>query len=179
MKDPTLPPVLKITDPTLASAMGATPATKITSAERLAEGVDSNALVIEPYANPFRTYRLKNDYAVFKELFEKSGVDCYIFNTGHFMDKKVTVEITLGSIENIVEGQGNFVDMGVDGISYMPFDGFKPDFSDDNYKEQFIARIKDRIAFIEKKATDRGGYDVLPAEALDSMKSVAAQVEKL
>lgn len=55
MKDPTLPPVLKITDATLASTMGATLATKRTSAERLAEGVDPNALVVEPYANPFRT----------------------------------------------------------------------------------------------------------------------------
>ena len=35
--------------------MGATLATKRSSAERLKEGVDPNALVVEPYANPFRT----------------------------------------------------------------------------------------------------------------------------
>ena len=62
MKDPTLPPVLKLDGAELASAMGATLATKRSSAERLAEGVDPNALVYEPYANPFRTYPLANDY---------------------------------------------------------------------------------------------------------------------
>ena len=179
MKDPTLPPVLKITDPTIAAAMGATLATKRTSAERLAEGVDPNALIVEPYANPFRTYRLKNDYAVFKELFEKSGVECYIFNTGHFMDKKVTVEATLGSIEAIVEGKAKFTDIGIDGISMLPIDGYDLDFSDAKFKEQFVARINDRISFIEGKKTARGGYDELPAEALESMKSVAEQAKKL
>lgn len=179
MKDPTLPPVLKITDPTIAATMGATLATKRTSAERLAEGVDPNALVVEPYANPFRTYRLKNDYAVFKELFEKSGVDCYIFNTGHFMDKKVTVEATLGSIEAIVEGKAKFKDIGIDGISVLEIDGYDMDFSDADYKAQFVARINDRISFIESKSTLRGGYDELPAEALESMKSVAEQAKKL
>ncbi|MDD8052836.1 MAG: phosphoenolpyruvate carboxykinase (ATP), partial [Thermotogota bacterium] len=44
MQDPTIPPLLKITDPVTASAFGATLATKRTSAERLAEGVDPNAL---------------------------------------------------------------------------------------------------------------------------------------
>ena len=42
--------------------MGATLATKRSSAERLAEGVDPNKLVVVPYANPFRTYPLSNDY---------------------------------------------------------------------------------------------------------------------
>ena len=179
MKDPTLPPVLKITDPTLASTMGATLATKRTSAERLAEGVDPNALVVEPYANPFRTYRLKNDYVVFKELFENLGVDCYVFNTGFFMEKKVTVAETLGSIEKIVEGTATFKGIGIDGIEIFPIDGYDMDFSDAAYKEQFVARINDRISFIKKKATDRGGYDELPAEAAECMEKVAKQVEKL
>ncbi len=56
MKDETLPPVLKLTDNILAATMGATLATKRSSAERLLQGVDPDALVIEPYANPFRTY---------------------------------------------------------------------------------------------------------------------------
>ena len=38
MKDPTIPPVLKLSGAPLGSAMGATLATKRTSAERLAEG---------------------------------------------------------------------------------------------------------------------------------------------
>ena len=61
MKDPTLPPILKLKGAALASVMGATLATKRSTAERLAPGVDPNALVVEPYANPFRTYPLAND----------------------------------------------------------------------------------------------------------------------
>ena len=74
MKDPTLPPILRLTDPSLAATMGATLATKRTSAERLAPGVDPNLLVIESYANPFRTYPLSMDYKRFKKLIE-DGVE--------------------------------------------------------------------------------------------------------
>ena len=62
MKDPTIPPVLKLSGASLGAVMGATLATKRTSAERLAKGVDPNALVVEPYANPFRVYPLEMDY---------------------------------------------------------------------------------------------------------------------
>ena len=74
MKDPTIPPIVKLKGASLASVMGATLATKRSSAERLKEGVDPNALVVEPYANPFRTYPLVNDYEKFKKLVaEKYG----------------------------------------------------------------------------------------------------------
>lgn len=103
MKDPTLPPVVKLKGASLASVMGATLATKRSSAERLKEGVDPNALVVEPYANPFRTYPLKNDYEKFKKLVEEKEVDCFIINTGEFMGKKIQKEDTLGVLEAIVE----------------------------------------------------------------------------
>ena len=90
MKDPTLPPIVRLKGAALASVMGATLATKRSSAERLAPGVDPNALVVEPYANPFRTYPLVNDYLKFKKLVEEKNVACYIINTGDFMGKKVT-----------------------------------------------------------------------------------------
>ncbi|MFC2396355.1 MAG: phosphoenolpyruvate carboxykinase (ATP), partial [Veillonella atypica] len=47
MKDKTLPPILKIDDPVLASTMGATLATRRSTAEKLDAHVDPNALVIE------------------------------------------------------------------------------------------------------------------------------------
>jgi phosphoenolpyruvate carboxykinase (ATP) len=179
MKDPTLPPVMKVTDPTLASTMGATLATKRTSAERLAEGVDPNALVVEPYANPFRTYRLENDFKVFKQLFADSGVDCYILNTGAFMGKDITKEITLGALETIIEAKGGFKALGLDGLEYLPVEGYEPNFKDEEYRTQFIARMNDRVGFIQEKETARGGYDKLPQEALDSMVKVAEQAAKL
>jgi phosphoenolpyruvate carboxykinase (ATP) len=180
MKDPTLPPVIKINDPMLASVMGATLATKRTSAERLAEGVDPNALVVEPYANPFRTYPLVEDYTKFKALFEKNNVDCYIFNTGFFMAKKVTPAITLGSLEKIVEGKATFAPFAnIDSMEILPIEGFEPDFTDAEYKAQFVARMKDRTDYIASRNTAREGFDALPAEALDAMKKVLDAVEKL
>ena len=53
-----IPPIIKVNGSHLAAVMGATLATKRTNAERLAPGVDPNRLVVEPYANPFRTYPL-------------------------------------------------------------------------------------------------------------------------
>jgi phosphoenolpyruvate carboxykinase (ATP) len=112
MKDPTLPPVVKLKGASLASVMGATLATKRSSAERLAPGVDPNKLVVVPYANPFRTYPLANDYAKFKKLVEEKNVDCYIVNTGDFMGKKVQPKDTLGILEAIVEGKAEFKKWG-------------------------------------------------------------------
>ncbi|KLD60751.1 hypothetical protein WP50_07730, partial [Lactiplantibacillus plantarum] len=62
MKDDSLPPVIKVDDPVLAATFGATLATKRSSAENIIGNVDRNALVIEPFANPFRVYPLSEDY---------------------------------------------------------------------------------------------------------------------
>jgi len=89
MKDDALPPLVKITDPRLASILGCTLMTKRSNAENTGAGANLDALVIEPYANPFRVYPLVEDYEKFKALFDK-GVDCYIINTGDFLGKKTT-----------------------------------------------------------------------------------------
>lgn len=176
MKDPTLPPVVKVKGSALGSAMGATLATKRTTAERLAEGVDPNALVVEPYANPFRTYPLSEDYNKFKTLFD-DGIDCYILNTGAFMDKDIGPKVTLGIIEAIVEGTAefkqwaNFTDLEI-----MEIEGYVPDFNDSEYKKQFTARMKDRVEFIKSRETAKGGFDKLPAEALEAIEKVIKEI---
>ena len=178
MKDATLPPVLKITDPVLASVMGATLATKRTTAERLAAGVDPNALVVEPYANPFRTYPLAEDYAKFKQLFKERGVACYILNTGFFLDKKVTKEITLETIEKIVENKADFKPFGnIENMYCLDIDGFNADFTNEDYTNQLKARMADRIAFIKSKETAQGGFDKLPDEAIAAIEKVASEIK--
>jgi len=178
MKDPTFPPVLKLSGSSLASVMGATLATKRTSAERLAPGVDPNALVVEPYANPFRTYKLENDYKKFKLLFEKNDVDCYILNTGHFGEKKVTPAITLGSLEAIVEGTATFKPWGsFSDIKIMEIEGFIPDMNDAEYTTQLKARMEDRVKFVESRSTIKAGFDKLPADALEALKKVVAELK--
>ena len=180
MKDPTIPPIVKIKGPALASVMGATLATKRSSAERLAPGVDPNALVVEPYANPFRTYPLVNDYKKFKHLVEEKNVDCYIINTGDFYGKKVQKEDTLGVIEAVVENKANFKKWGpFSDIEICEWPGFVPDLKDKEYVAQLIARMKDRVKFVESRKEAKGGFDELPDEAREALEKVVREAETL
>jgi phosphoenolpyruvate carboxykinase (ATP) len=177
MKDPTLPPILKLNGAELASVMGATLATKRSSAERLAPGVDPNMLVVEPYANPFRTYPLVNDYEKFKKLVGERNVDCYIINTGEFMGKKVKPSDTLGILETIVEGKASFKPWGpFTQMEIMEWEGFVPDLNDSEYKTQLKARLEDRIKFVESRDEAKGGFDKLPKEALDALKKLIIEL---
>ena len=178
MKDATIPPVIKLKGASLASVMGATLATKRSSAERLAEGVDPTALVVETYANPFRTYPLANDYEKFKKLVGDKNVDCYIINTGDFMGKKVQPKDTLGIIEAIVEGKATFKQWGpMTDIEIFEWEGFVPDLEDKDYVQQLRNRMAERVAFIKSRDTDKGGYDKLPEDALAAIQKVVEELE--
>src|SRR5699024_4326419 len=131
------------------SVMGATLATKRSTAERLAPGVDPNKLVVEPYANPFRTYPLANDYTKFKKLVEERDVDCYILNTGEFMGKDIKPDDTLGVIEAVIEERAEFKPFGpISNIEVLEWPGFIPDFDDPEYVATLKARMQDRVNFI-------------------------------
>lgn len=177
MKDPTIPPVVKLKGAALASVMGATLATKTSTAERVAAGTDMNALRIVPYANPFRTYPLVNDYEKFKKLVEEKNVDCYIVNTGDFMGKKVQPKDTLGVLEAIVEKRAEFKAWGpLSDIEIMEWEGFDADLNDADYKAQLKAAMENRVDAIEGFATKKDGYDKLPDEALEAVKKVVAEL---
>ncbi|MFT4007375.1 MAG: phosphoenolpyruvate carboxykinase (ATP) [Lacrimispora sp.] len=178
MKDPTIPPIVKLKGASLASVMGATLATKRSSAERLAAGVDPNALVVVPYANPFRTYPLANDYEKFKKLVEEKNVDCYIINTGDFMGKKVQPKDTLGILEAIIEKQADFKPWGpFSDIEIFEWEGFVPNLEDASYAEQLKARMQDRVNFVAKIATAKEGYDKLPDDALEAIQKVVDELQ--
>ncbi len=173
MKDPTIPPVVKLKGAALASVMGATLATKTSSAERVAAGTDMNAIRIVPYANPFRTYPLVNDYEKFKKLVEEKNVDCYIINTGDFMGKKVQPKDTLGILETIVEGKAVFTQWGpFEDIEIMDWEGFAPDLNDASYKTELKNSMQTRVNAVEGFANNKGGYDKLPDEALEALKKL-------
>jgi len=164
----------------LASTFGATLATKRTSAERLSPEADPEALVFEPYANPFRTYPLSHDYWGFKNLFEKRNVACYIFNTGHFLSKKVPKEMTLSILEKIVTNSISFKKWGdFEGISIMEIKGFTPDLEDDSYISLLKRQLHSRLEFIQQLETKKGGYDKLPSEAYDSVQRVYTKLRRL
>ena len=177
MKDGTIPPVIKINNPVLASVMGATLATKRSTAERLADGVDMNALVIEPYANPFRTYPLENDYEKFKELFANRNVECYIFNTGHFLDKKIPKEVTLKILEDIVTKKAKFKQLGnFSDIEYLEIEGFVPDMESVEYQKMWLSSIDYRKEFLINMETFKGGRDKLHQEALEVLEKLEKEV---
>ena len=181
MKDPTIPPVVKLKGAALASVMGATLATKTSTAERVAAGTDLNAIRIVPSANPFRTYPLVNDYDKFKKLVEEKNVACYIVNTGDFMGEKVKPADTLGILETIVEGKAQFTQWGpFEDIEIMNtwdgqtegFKNFNADLGDADYKAQLKSAMETRVKAVEDFATKKEGYDKLPDEALAALKKL-------
>ena len=80
MKDSTLPPIMKLTNPDMAVAMGATLMTKRTAAENITQE-EMRKLVFVPFANPFRVYPLYEDCRGYSEIFH-SGCDCYVWSGG-------------------------------------------------------------------------------------------------
>lgn len=177
MKDPCIPPVVKLKGAALASVMGATLATKTSTAERVKAGTDLNALRIVPYANPFRTYPLVNDYEKFKKLVEEKNVDCYIVNTGDFMGKKVQPKDTLGILESIVEGTAKFEKWGpFEDIEIMDWEGFTPDLDDADYRAALKGAMQNRVDAVEGFATAKDGYDKLPDEALAALKKLVDEL---
>ena len=181
MKDPTIPPVVKLKGSALASVMGATLATKTSTAERVAAGTDLNAIRIVPYANPFRTYPLVNDYEKFKKLVEEKNVACYIVNTGDFMGEKVKPADTLGILETIVEGKAQFEQWGpFEDIEIMNtwdgqtegFKNFKADLGDADYKAQLKSAMETRVNAVKDFAAKKEGYDKLPDEALAALEKL-------
>lgn len=177
MKDETLPPILRITDPALAAVFGLTLATKRSTAENLVGKVDRNQLVIEPFANPFRCYPLAEDYADFKALFNDRGTACYVLNTGYYGSTKVTPAVTLGSIEKVVNGTGEWRDFGtLAGMQYLPVDGYPVDFADAKYSQSLQARLQARLDFVEQQDSAMDGYNQLPKDAAEVLRGVLVEL---
>ena len=185
MKDPTIPPVVKLKGSALASVMGATLATKTSSAERVVAGTDLNALRIVPYANPFRTYPLVNDYEKFKKLVEEKNVDCYIVNTGDFMGHKCQKEDTLGILETIVEGKAKFEKWGPFEDIEIMYDwsgktgDFTPDLNDKDYVAALKNAMQNRVNAVQDFAVKKDGYDKLPDEALAALQKIVDEAASL
>lgn len=170
MKDDSLPPLVKISDPDLATLFGVTLATKRSTAENVSGNLDQ--LVMEPFANPFRSYPLGEDYSAFKDLFNQ-GVACYILNTGFFNGRKVTPKDTLGAIDAIIKNTAEFKDFGpVKRLSYLPLENHPVDFHDVGYLNKIKERLVARLSFINEKKQDSNGYHALPKEANELMESL-------
>ncbi|MGT2829519.1 phosphoenolpyruvate carboxykinase (ATP) [Streptococcus hillyeri] len=169
MKDDSLPPLVRLSDPVMAATMGCTLTTMRSSAENTSDSL--NSLIIEPYANPFRVYPLVEDYKKFQSLFE-SGVQCYVINTGSYMGKKIPKEVTLGIIESVVDGTGEFKAFGdVRGFDYLDVEGFEVPNFDDSYRQLLRDRMQIRLNYLLNFNHDNQ-ENPLPAEAILHMEAV-------
>ena len=178
MKDDALPPLVKITDPRLASILGCTLMTKRSTAENTGAGANLDALVIEPYANPFRVYPLVEDYEKFKALFDKN-VDCYIINTGDYLGKKVTKEVSLGVIETVVDGKAHFeLFGGLPGMEYLPAEGYEVPDMNGEYAELIRDRMQFRLDYL-KAFNDANPERQIPQDALESIKTIERFIDVL
>ncbi|MDN6162298.1 MAG: phosphoenolpyruvate carboxykinase (ATP) [Atopostipes sp.] len=174
MKDDTLPPIMKVNDPTLASAMGCTLITKRSSAENV-ENVGE--VVVEPYANPFRVYPLVDDYEAYKALFKDKDVDCYIINTGTFMNKDIPPHVTLGSIENNVEGKGGFVAFdNIEEFEYLPMEGYEVPFEDLEYRQELKKNMKVRVDAVNDTLAKEEAPNKLPEEIAESLQKIVDKI---
>ena len=174
MKDDSLPPLVKINDPLMASTMGCTLMTKRSNAENVTGKHDD--LVIEPYANPFRVYPLVEDYRKFRSLFE-SGVDCYIINTGFYMGKVISKEVSLNIIEKIVDEAADFKPFGpLEGFEYMECEGYPIPNFDARYKQLIRERMQIRLNFL-LAFNQKYPKTALPVDAISRLETVLQNLE--
>lgn len=177
MKDNSLPPVLKVTDPVLATTLGLTLATKRTSAENLPKGFDMNTLVIEPFADPFRAYPVGGDYGDFKELFTKRGAECYVLNTDAFCGKNIPKELTLEIIEKLVDDTDQWQAFGdFAGVSYMPLADYPVDLDSADYKQNLRARMQDRLDWLNMYNGEHPKTP-LPEEAKECLEKIVSELK--
>ncbi|GGC80401.1 phosphoenolpyruvate carboxykinase (ATP) [Enterococcus wangshanyuanii] len=186
MKDDSLPPIVKIDDPVLATIFGLTLATKRSTAENVMPETDLDRLVIEPFANPFRSYPLTEDYQDFKELFEKQKVDCYILNTGYFNGQKISPQQTLSCIEAVINNKESFLPFGpLTAMTYAPTASLLPDFNDQNYLIKIQDSLRYRLDFVQQQNNTLNSYHMLPIEIerflqklLDDLKTAEKRISE-
>lgn len=174
MKDDSLTPLVKINDSLMASTMGCTLMTKRSNAENVIGKHDD--LVIEPYANPFRVHPLVEDYRIFRSLFE-SGVDCYIINTGFYMGRGISKEVSLSIIEKIVDEEADFKPFGpLEGFEYMECEGYPVPSFDSRYKQLIRERMQVRLNFL-LAFNQKYPKTALPIDAISRLETVLQNLE--
>ncbi len=87
------------------------------------------------------------------------------------MGKKVKPADTLGILEALVEGKAEFVPFGpFSDMETMALDRFPIDFTDEQYRRELFSRMRDRLAFVTSRETEKGGMDRLPPEAVAALR---------
>ncbi|WP_304652479.1 phosphoenolpyruvate carboxykinase (ATP) [uncultured Ligilactobacillus sp.] len=175
MKDDSLPPVVKLSDPVIAATFGLTLATKRSTAENVI-GESRDKLVIEPFANPFRVYPLTEDYQDFKELFEKQQANCYIINTDSYNGKNIDKDTTLGILEAIANETVDWTEFGaLPQMSYLSIPGYEVDLNDATYAKKLRQRLQDRLDWVNNY-TKTHPQEELPVEITTKLEELITKL---
>ncbi|TGY52283.1 phosphoenolpyruvate carboxykinase (ATP) [Ligilactobacillus murinus] len=175
MKDDSLPPVVKLSDPVIAATFGLTLATKRSTAENVI-GESRDKLVIEPFANPFRVYPLTEDYHDFKEIFEKQQANCYIINTDSYNGKNIDKDTTLGILEAIANENADWTGFGaLPQMSYLSIPGYEVDLNDATYAKKLRQRLQDRLVWVNNY-TKTHPKEELPVEITTKLEELIAEL---
>lgn len=175
MKDDSLPPVVKLSDPVIAATFGLTLATKRSTAENVI-GESRDKLVIEPFANPFRVYPLTEDYHDFKELFEKQQANCYIINTDSYNGKNIDKDTTLGILEAIANETAEWTKFGaLPQMSYPSIPGYEVDLNDATYAKKLRQRLQDRLVWVNNY-TKTHPKEELPVEITTKLEELITKL---
>ncbi len=188
MKDDALPPLVKITDNSLAVAMGATLMTKRTAAENISPE-EMKKLVFEPFANPFRVYPLYKDCRGYAKVFA-AGCECHVWSGGGGgfwngagetpkpvpLQTSLTLQtaVLLGQLEwepwDLIEGAALPTRASIEKVLPGYYDMYDPANVPD--RAEYLALLKDRfeqrVAFL--KASDITEKPELLARLVESFK---------
>jgi len=160
MKDDTLPPICLINDPALFVAFGASLMTKRTLAEALKTIEEQFALVIEPFAQPFRAWSLNTECRMFQLFLELFRPVTVIMNTGDFMGEDITLTLSRDMILPALTDDtlqfspwrivpGKMMSMIKKGVCGDDYDRkFVPKVKDPAYVARFVNRMQTRIDFL-------------------------------
>jgi len=162
MKDDTLPPISLINDPSLFVAFGASLMTKRSLAEALKSVAEQFTLVIEPFAQPFRSWRLNTECRMFQLFLELCRPVTVILNTGDFMGQDIRLELSRDRLlPTLTRGELEFAPWRIVprqmvslpkkeslGKEYDRL--FKPKTSDQTYVARFVERMQARIDFLTR-----------------------------
>jgi phosphoenolpyruvate carboxykinase (ATP) len=186
MKDDTLPPISLINNPALFVAFGASLMTKRSLAEALKSIEEQFSLVIEPFAQPFRSWRLNTEcrmFQLFLELFKPATV---ILNTGDFMGKDINLELSRDRIlPKLTGGDLDFMPWHIvpkkmvslikKGTLGKEYDRtFTPETSDHEYVSRFVERMQTRIDFL----TELRDKNKLHADFVDPLLKVRIALDE-
>ncbi len=186
MKDDTLPPISLINDPALFVAFGASLMTKRTLAEALKTIEEQFSLVIEPFAQPFRSWQLNTECRMFQLFLELFKPVTIILNTGDFMGNDISLEQSRDIIlPKLTGGDLDFQPWRIVPKSMVSliraetldkeYDRkFKPKTSDHDYVSRFVERMQTRIDFL----TERRDRKELHADFVDPLVKVRSSLDK-